>query len=147
MCIWCSTRENLNKNRHTEQFQTCSQSAVSTNVFCIQLCKFLNKDRRYFLHEHPKAATSWKTDPTKHFMCCHVMKLFYAMANMCAFNMTQQDQFGEGFIYKPTCFMTNSLKRFKQLGKQWLGKHRHIHLMNGRAAKATVYTDELCNYR
>ena len=63
---------------------------------------------------------------------------------MCTFGMTQSDAQGEALIKKMTGFMTNSPEIAKQLNSKCSGDHRHIQLFNGRAAKAQVYPDKLC---
>ena len=45
---------------------------------------------------------------------------------------------------KPTHFMTDSATIAKRLARQCGGGHRHVQLMEGRAAKAAEYTPELC---
>eukprot|EP00973_Karenia_brevis_P058584 8160027-Karenia_brevis.AAC.1 len=69
--------------------------------------------------------------------------------NMCAYGMTSVDEQGMGYVYKPTKFMTNSPAIAEQLNRKCsnqsqANKHRHIHLMNGRAKKAQIYPTELC---
>ena len=97
---------------------------------------------RYFLHEHPKDATSWNTAPIKEVMRLpNVRKI---TADMCAFGMVQEDELGTALIKKPTGFMSNSPCIINRLKKNCTGDHRHILLVNGRAKRAQVYPDELC---
>ncbi len=66
---------------------------------------------------------------------------------MCAFGMTTTTNNGNiGYVFKPTCFITNSRKVFFLLDKQCNGRHTHIPLMNGRAKKAEVYPTDLCEH-
>ena len=64
--------------------------------------------------------------------------------HMCQFGMMQEDGEGEGWVKKPTTFMTNALGIAKRLEKKCNDDHRHIMLVNGRAKKAEVHPDELC---
>eukprot|EP00973_Karenia_brevis_P088093 12215287-Karenia_brevis.AAC.1 len=59
--------------------------------------------------------------------------------HMCAYGMTSHDEKGEGLVYKPTSFATNSQHVAKHLNKKCSNTcgshhhHRHVHLINGRA--------------
>ena len=65
---------------------------------------------------------------------------------MCAFGMKDGDQYGEGYVYKPTKFMTNSWVLANSLNKfRCDGTHRRVQLLGGKAAKAAVYPDRLCS--
>ena len=65
--------------------------------------------------------------------------------NMCEFGMTQVDSDGIGSVFKPTRVATNSLALVSLLQRKCQGKHRHIRLVNGRAAEAARYPDKLCD--
>ena len=68
-----------------------------------------------------------------------------AEADLCQFGLMSKDRDGEGFAKKPTTFMTNSLEMFKTLSRKCTkGKHRHVHLIEGRASAAQVYPGGLC---
>ena len=70
---------------------------------------------------------------------------------MCRWKMAGRDVFGEGYIRKPTCWMTNLPELAETLrgvctndlpgGKH--ERHRHIHLVNGRAKMARIYPPAL----
>eukprot|EP00973_Karenia_brevis_P013456 1827317-Karenia_brevis.AAC.1 len=62
-------------------------------------------------------------------------------SHMCRFGMTSKDEFGEGLVYKPTGFATNSPRIAEMLNRRCTNhdgpaKHRHVTLMNGRAKAA-----------
>ena len=63
---------------------------------------------------------------------------------MCSFGMTQYDDMGEGFVNKPTGFMTNSGEIANRLSQVCSGGHRHTLLLKGRARLAQIYPDKLC---
>eukprot|EP00973_Karenia_brevis_P042738 5914809-Karenia_brevis.AAC.1 len=73
-------------------------------------------------------------------------------AHQCAYNHTSCDEQGDGLVYKPTAFMTNSPFVAEHLNKKCTNAngmgsrevHRHVHLVNGRARKAQVYPPDLC---
>ncbi len=69
--------------------------------------------------------------------------------HMCAYGMKSQDAEGEGQVLKPTGWATNSPYIAEQVSKlcsnRWRGaKHRHVHLISGRAKAAEVYPPRLC---
>ena len=58
-------------------------------------------------------------------------------------------QNGEGLVKKPTGWLTNSPYISEQVSKlcsnRWkAAKHRHVHLVSGRAKAAEVYPPKLC---
>ena len=71
---------------------------------------------RYFLHEHPKTATSWRepcieslaADPT-------VMR---TEIDQCAYGLVSKDQEGVAPAKKPTSFLTNSIGLVNSLNKK-----------------------------
>ena len=65
-------------------------------------------------------------------------------SHMCKFGKTAVDEIGEGPVYKPTKFMSNSMVLLKELDRRCKGCERHVHLMSGRAAKASIYPKALC---
>ena len=72
--------------------------------------------------------------------------LIFAISHMCEFGMKGSDEWGEGYVYKPTKFMTNSWILAHHLDKfKCSGGHRHVHLLSGRAAGAAIYPDKLCH--
>ena len=74
--------------------------------FCAELYKLQLESGRFFLHEHPKDATSWKEpcilDTSKHE---NVQRI---NAHMCPFDMRVLDEGEHQLVYKPTTWMSNS---------------------------------------
>ena len=68
---------------------------------------------RYFVHEHPKSACSWKESSINDI--AEDDEVFKADTCMCAFGMTSEDATGVAPVRKPTTFMTNSLEMKKLL--------------------------------
>ena len=59
--------------------------------------------------------------------------------------MTTYDKHEAGYVFKPTCFMTNSNKFCFELGKACPGGHEHVQLLEGRAKHVEVYPLALCH--
>ena len=144
MCTMFSTLQNLNKNKRDEEAHNARvKQAISHIDFCITLYTIQAKNGRYYLHEHPRHATSWKLESMQRFINKHQPKQVHA--NMCAFGMVSTDEQGKGLVCKPTTFMTNSSKLASLLSKHCNKQHRHVILMNGRAKQAAIYPDALCD--
>ena len=143
MCTMFSSLQNLNNNRDTPEFRQRLKEAESHVEFCIKLYVMQIRGGRYYLHEHPRGATSWKLPVVQKFI--RETSALFVDSNMCAFDMMAEDKQGVGYVFKPIRFMTNSRCLARELnGYRCNGKHRHVHLLDGRAAKAAVYPDSLC---
>ena len=110
--------------------------------FSVKVYRAQMRAGRYFVHEHPQSATSWKVDSIEKLS--ESPMVLKAYANMCAFGMTSKDKEGEAPVLKPTVFMTNSVEIKNELAQKCRGCKRHVHLMEGRASAAQVYPPELC---
>ena len=110
--------------------------------FCCKIYKLQMRAGRYFVHEHPLSATSWKTERMLDMR--HRPGVYTAEAHMCAFGMMSKDKHGPGYAMKPTRFLTNSVAMMKALSRRCPGHHRHVHLMEGRARAAAIYPQKLC---
>ena len=94
---------------------------------------------KYFLHEHPSGAQSWKEpqiiallkDPTVHSVIAH----------QCMYGLTTPGRPGEErkAAKKSTRFMTNSVFMSLRLNKTCDGMHEHQPLTGGRCAAAAFY--------
>ena len=100
---------------------------------------------KYFLHEHPKSAKSWKKETSER------PNVEIVEGPMCRWKMVGRDASGEGRIRKPTYWMTNSPELAETLRGVCTNdlpgakreRHRHIHLVNGRAKMARIYPPAL----
>lgn len=110
--------------------------------FCFVLNQIQWEQGRYFLHEHPKSASSWDQSSVKQLCSCEGISKYDS--DMCCFGMHEMGKDGLEFVKKPTTFLTNAEEIRKLLGEQCEGMHKHIHLLNGRAKRAEIYPDELC---
>ena len=103
--------------------------------------------KRYFLHEHPKAAASWKEECVKEVMA--LPGVMVVQGPMCRWKMTAEDATGPRFVRKETCWMTNCAELARTLpgvceNQKSTGEwHRHVHLVNGRAKMARIYLPRL----
>ena len=113
----------------------------------IEICEDQHAQGGYFLHEHPKGASSWKCEKVQRLM--GQPGIYCVTSPMCKWEMTQEDGAGVGFIRKETKWLTNSAFIAKTLegvcrnelaDGEW---HRHIQLIGGRAKAAQVYPIKL----
>ena len=111
--------------------------------FCVQLYRHQMAQGRYFLHEHPQSAASWKEQCMEELMRSPLV--LKATLHQCQFGLTSTDEMGLGLVKKPTTMLTNSVEVHRQMDRQCVpGSHRHVHLMSGRAKAAQKYPPELC---
>eukprot|EP00973_Karenia_brevis_P081891 11354181-Karenia_brevis.AAC.1 len=78
---------------------------------------------RYFLHEHPKSATSWNLECIQEVSILPGVDM--VVAHMFQFGMKSEDELGVGKVLKPTRFMSNSPAILEQLNRTCQGGHRH----------------------
>ena len=103
-----------------DQVQQTVNRALKHLYFCIKLYNIQRESGRFFLHEHPRDATSWKEpcmlDISKHE---NVEKI---NAHMCPFDMRVLDEGEQQLVYKPTTWMSNSKCILKELNRQCTNK-------------------------
>ena len=109
----------------------------STRVYRIQI-----QSGRYFTHEHPKSATSWK-EPAIDTLSREegVIKVDL---DMCAFGLKTKDGGKEGYAKKSTTIMTNSPYVAWRVNRKCNKAHDHVHLLNSKAGPAQKFTKQLC---
>ncbi len=143
MCTAFSLLQALSKNKGDGQKKKQLFARALKHIrFCVSLYWEQIKHGRYFLHEHPASATSWKlTDIKQLLLHPGVVKV---VGHMCAYGMKSVDEKFEGLVKKPTGWLTNSPYIAEQVSalcsNRWKGQlHRHVHLRSGRAKAAEVY--------
>ena len=109
---------------------------------CVMLYKLQHDQGRYFLHEHPASASSWKEASMVELMNTHGVER--VVADMCCFGMVSHDEQGTGLVKKPTGCLTNAECISRELSQRCVGGHRHVHLIGGKASAAEVYPYDLC---
>ena len=91
--------------------------------FCMKLYNNQIDGGRYFLHEHPLTATSWKeksvTDTMKREGVVKVR------SDMCKFGMYQENEKGVEFVKKLEGFMTNAPEIAEELKGRCTGAHTY----------------------
>ena len=96
---------------------------------------------RYFVHEHPAGATSWKLPAVKALL--EEEGVMAVVADQCEFGLTSRDHWGTGPAKKPTRFLINSWYvaealdvRCQNENRRGVDRHRHVHSLSGSARKA-----------
>ena len=106
-CEAFSLLQGLNKNRVPEEVrkQRLEEGREKLRV-AIKYYKERRARGRYFLHEHPAHATSWKEPEIVKLM--HQEGIYVVEGPMCRWGMKSKDASGVGYVRKPTRWMTNS---------------------------------------
>ena len=146
-CTMFSILQNGNKWRHTEKdWQRKLDEAEVHIKFCLSLYEIQRRAGRYYLHEHPRSATSWKLKSMGRFE--YYADTIYVDANMCQFGMVTNLKGEKGLVQKATTFMTNSFEIASRLDKQCSAEHReqfkHLRIWGERAREAQIYPPALC---
>ena len=149
-CDPFSILQALNEGRmDPEKFQARLEEGKEMLDTSCSIYKQRIKKGEYFLHEHPKSAKSWKEECIQEIS--EIPNVEIVEGPMCRWKMVGRDASGEGYIRKPSCWMTNLPELAETLrgvcandlpgGKhEW---HRHIHLVNGRAKMARIHPPAL----
>ena len=143
-CTAWSNLQNLNKCRPggAQKVEEAQQRAKIHLDFSAKVYRAQMRAGRYFIHEHPQSASSWKVASIQELADSPMVVKAYA--NMCAFGMMSKDKEGPGPVLKPTLFLTNSAEVRRELAQKCKGCSRHVQLMEGRASAAQVYPPALC---
>ncbi len=148
MCTAFSLLQDLSKGKgNIEEKKRLLARATKHVHFCITLYWERFQNGRYFLHQHPDSATSWQR-PAMIQLLMHP-DVIRTEGHMCTYGMKFKDAKEEGVVMKPTGWATNSPYIAEQVSvlssNRWRGtKHRHVHLISGRAKAAEVYPPALC---
>ena len=145
MCTWFSLLQNLNKKHMSpEDWNKGYRKATEHIKFVFELYDIQVRSGRYFLHERPATATSWRLPVVTEF-CARYPHLYAITMDMCQFGMTTPNTRGEPTpAKKPTRWLTNSPCLAEELERHCPGTHTHEPLMGGRAKAAPVYPPKLC---
>ena len=107
-------------------------------------CAELQLDgNRHFVFEHPLAATSWKLRSLRRLRAR--AGVVETTVHMCMFGLTSKDALGVAPAMKPTRIVTSSAAIRDSVRRLCDHKHRHVQLLNGRAAAAQEYAVEFCD--
>ena len=97
---------------------------------------------RYFLHEHPLSASSWKLPAMLELIATPGVRR--VRGDMCAHGMILKDRQGFAPVFKPTGWCSNSQHVLNHMHKLCDRTHRHASLQNGLAKHAAIYPKRLC---
>lgn len=143
MCTAFSALQALNQHRmDPAKWKALIEKGERHMRFAVKLYTIQVEAGRWFLHEHPNSATSWRMPEMVKLM--ETYDLAKTVAHMCRYGMYYKDHMGIGKVKKPTGFLTNSQYLRDQLSSKCLGGHRHVQLVGGRAIACQVYPDKLC---
>ena len=98
---------------------------------------------RYFLHEHPAGASSWRLPEVQQFILTNEVELI--TNHLCMFGLKVEGQGEVGLAKKPTTWMTNAPRLADALRSKCPGNHEHGLLIGGsRSRQAQTYSQTLC---
>ena len=109
---------------HERMKQARMHLSFRTKLYALQI-----QHGRYFLHEHPLGATSWKEESVRNILRKYgVVKV---SADQCQYGLISRDQFGKGLARKAIGFMTNSPCLAQELQRKCPNRygriqHRHV---------------------
>ena len=111
----------------------------------VQMYKKQYDAGRYFLHEHPELSKAWDMPEVKELES--LPGVYRVRSTMCCWKMVLKGREQEGYVRKPTVWLTNS-KKLAEVLNQICGEttpclHRHVRLIGGVAKQAQVYPDRL----
>ena len=146
MCTWFSVLQAMNRGRmKKEDWEESYHKAVEHLKFVFEMYEEQLLSGRYFLHDHPAAATSWRLPHVVAF-CSRYPHLYAVSAALCQFGLTTPGENGkEDPAQKLTRFLTNSPYLAATLDRSCPGDHSHTALLNGRAKAAQVYPPAWCS--
>ncbi|MDP7559816.1 MAG: reverse transcriptase domain-containing protein, partial [Planctomycetota bacterium] len=116
--------------------------------FCLRIYKIQLESRRFFVHEHPSGASSWRMSEMVELMMTEGVEA--VNVDMCQFGMKAVGKDGEGPVRKRTKIMSNSKEVLKRIERKCPNeggtgeRHEHVHLEDGRTKQAQVYPREFC---
>ncbi len=145
MCRMFSALQHLSKGKgNVQEKERLLLEGKVHLAFCCQLYLDQIARGKFFLHEHPAGATSWTEDCILTVARAPGVRRF--IGHMCPHGMTASDEEGRAPVMKPTGWLTNSMyigeavsQKCPNLDKEWWEeKHRHVHLLSGRAKACEV---------
>ena len=144
-CRMFSQMMNINKARMDPiEYQQRLAEARMHLTFVCRLYLLQHEAGRYFIHEHPQGASSWREE-------CIMDRLMTTLArkltvHQCMYGLTSKDPGGEVRpARKATSFMTNCPGMAVTLDKLCDGSHQHTVLEGAkRTSLSQVYPDQLC---
>ena len=110
--------------------------------FAFELYQLQALGWRYFIHEHPKEATSWKLKEVSSLR--KVEGVRDVVADQCMYGLAVRARNGRNSaVKKPTRFLTNAECVVDELQRKCSGDHMHQQPVGGKAELGDAYTPEL----
>ena len=113
-------------------------------LFVLSVYKWQARRGKYFLHEHPWTAISWKLSEVIALM--NMPGVHVVRGDGCQYGMKVEDKDGQiRPARKATGWMSNAKALLNELSRRCRNScDRHANLMGGRAAQTAIYPPELC---
>ena len=149
MCTDWSTMMFMNWPRMTQEEKDRRMREARSHLrFCVKIYRHQADQNRYYVHEHPMNAASWKEPEMKRLM--KKEKSILAKIDQCQYGLWVKDKEGWAASKKPTKILTNSVCIANQMKRRCPGKHahaneRHAALFSGVSKQAQVYPPGLCD--
>ena len=108
--------------------------------FMMEIYKTQMDNGRYFVHENPVGASSWRSRAVEDVQSQE--EVLTVTGDQCEMGVKTRDKFGPGAVKKPTKYMTNSVHVAQELAVRCKNEergvseqHRHIPLTHGRTGE------------
>ena len=136
-CRAFSAIMNLNKDRDPEEYERKVIEGIRHLRFCVKQYKKQVREGRYFLHEHPDQAWSWKLDFMVELM--EMEGVSRVTGHQCCWGQQTVDYDGEmGLVLKPTGWLSNSPCILEEMSRRCENEslpksewHVHVPLVGG----------------
>ena len=116
-CTMFSSLQNLNKGKaDKDEWSKRMKEAEKHLAFCMELYRLQIQGRRFFLHEHPHNATSWKMKEVVQLMS--EVDVQITECDMCAYGLVIKDGDEMAFARKRTKLMSNSPEIIKRCSRR-----------------------------
>ena len=109
--------QNLSRGRRNEEiYQANLESAKKHVRFCIEIYRLQMQAGRFFLHEHPNSASSWKMPEVVALAATENVGI--TTCDMCAYGLVTEDKIGIAPAEKRTRFLSNAPEVLKRISRQ-----------------------------
>ena len=108
MCTMFSQLQALNKKwneKRAEEYEARLRKAEAHMRFAVKMYRIQMEGGRYFVHEHPAGATSWRLPIIRKLWAEDGVRA--VVADQCEFGLVGKDEWGTAPAKKPTRFLTN----------------------------------------
>ena len=106
MCIMFSQLQVLSKGKNPEEFEARLKKAERHIEFVTRLYRMQLEGGRYFIHEHPLTASSWKMPCIRRLW--DEVGVRAVVADQCEYGLVSRDRWGSAPAKKPTGFLTTN---------------------------------------